>query len=372
VARTGYIYDERYLDHITGYGAMDKGLAHQMPHPESPARIANAHSLLTSSGLINSLVQIKPRVVERETVEMVHDRTYIDDVIKICQSGGDRIGEFWVTFVCEKSYDIALLAVGGCITGVESILAGDVVNAYALVRPPGHHAERAEGMGYCVFNNIAITAEYLKQKHGLRKILIVDWDVHHGNGTQSIFYEDPSVLYISLHQETNNDYELGAVGEVGAEKGEGFNINIPLPPGTGDNGYTAAMHHIVKTVCEQFKPEFILVSAGQDCSMVDPLSRMSVTYDGFHTLTSGVKELAEKCCEGRLLIVQEGGYHIIYQAYAVVTILETLSGGKSNLTKFYEDYKYLDTNYFKENIQKVILTQGKYWKMELEHGRGTS
>jgi len=365
MGRTGIVYDDRYLDHITGQGAMEyppeKGLAHQMPHPEAPERIKNVHSLLTSSRLIDFLIQISPTVVDRSILELVHDKRYIDTVRELSESGGGRIEP--ETPLSERSYEIALLAVGGCITGVEAILRGEVENVYALIRPPGHHASRAQGMGFCLFNNVAITAEYLKREHGLERVLIVDWDVHHGNGTQSIFYDDPSVMFFSLHQDGNYPPQSGTVEEVGEGKGEGFTINIPLPPGTGDGGYVSALQEIVGPLCRQFKPEFILVSAGQDPSMVDPLGRMCVTYAGFEKMASIIKRLAQECSLGRLLIAQEGGYNIVYQSYAVVTMIETLSGQKAHLDKPYGDFTYPETTYFKENLQKVLSTQRKYWDL---------
>lgn len=366
MTKTGIIYDERYLEHTTGQGAMwlppDEGLVHQMPHPEGPERIANVQSLLVSSGFMDSLAQIKPRVAGRRIIELAHDTSYVDEIKELCEKGGGRIDE-GTTPVCEKSYDIALLAVGGCIEGVNSILADEVENAYALIRPPGHHAGRATGMGFCLLNNVAIAAEYLKQERGLGRILIIDWDVHHGNGTQSIFYDDPSVLFVSLHQDGCYPPDMGTVGEVGSGKGEGYNINIPLPPGTGDRGYVSAVRDIVSPVCEQFQPEFILISAGQDPNLVDPLARMMVTYTGFREMASTVKRLAEKHCEGRLLIVQEGGYNIVYQPYAVIGIIESLSGKKADLMKPYDDFKYKEPDHFKDSLQEVISVQRKYWKL---------
>ena len=363
--RTGIVYDDRYLEHLTGQGAMeyppDRGLAHQMSHPEAPERIKNVHSLMTSSGFIDSLIQISPQVVDPSILELVHDRRYIDTVRELSQSGGGRISP--TTPLSEKSYEIALLAVGGCIAGAEATLRGEVKNAYALIRPPGHHASRSQGMGFCLFNNVAITAEYLKQQCGLKRVLIVDWDVHHGNGTQSIFYDDPSVVFFSLHQDGNYPPQSGTVEEVGNGNGEGYTINIPLPPGTGDGGYVSALREVVEPVCREFRPEFILVSAGQDPSMVDPLGRMCLTYEGFEKMTSIVKGLAQECCLGRLLIAQEGGYNIVYQPYAVVTILETLSGQKADLKKPYSDFTYPETACFRDNLQRVVSTQRRYWDL---------
>jgi acetoin utilization deacetylase AcuC-like enzyme len=363
--QTGIVYDERYLEHITGQGAMEyppeRGLAHQMPHPEAPERIKNVHSLITSSRFIDSLIQISPKIADPSVLELVHEKSYIDTVRELSESGGGRIEP--TTPLSGRSYEIALLAVGGCITGAEAILRGEVENVYALIRPPGHHASRAQGMGFCLFNNVAITAEYLKQEHGLERVLIVDWDVHHGNGTQSIFYEDPSVMFFSLHQDGNYPPQSGTIEEVGKGKGEGFTINIPLPPGTGDWGYVSAFREVVEPLCRQFRPEFILVSAGQDPSMVDPLGRMCVTYEGFEKMASIVKRLAQECCLGRLLIAQEGGYNIVYQPYAVVTMIEALSGQKADLNKPYSEFKYPETAYFKDNLQKVLSTQRRYWDL---------
>lgn len=362
--RTGVIYDERYLRHMTGQGAMElppeRGLAHQMPHPEAPERIENVNSLLISSKFIDSLVEIRPKEADRSVLELVHGKSYIDRIRDLCQSGGGRIEEF--TPVSAESYDISRLAVGGCIAGVESVLGGEVQNVYALIRPPGHHASRAKGMGFCLFNNVAITAEYLKRERGLNRILILDWDVHHGNGTQSIFYDDPSVMFVSLHQDGNFPPKSGTVEEVGRGNGEGYTINIPLPPGTGDCGYVSAMREIVEPVCHQFRPEFILVSAGQDPNIFEPLARMCVTYEGFEKMTSTVKGLAQSHCQDRLVMLQEGGYNIVYQPYAVVTIIEVLSGRKADLDKPYDGFRYPETFHFEENLRNVVSVQQRYWK----------
>lgn len=367
MTHTGIIYNDRFLEHITGSGAMSlpprEDLSHHISHPECPERIANAYAILTSSGFINSLILIEPLASDIQTIEFVHEKGYIKKIKQVCESGGGRVDNAGFTPVSKKSYEIALLGVGGCIRGVDYIMGGDIDNAYALIRPPGHHAVRNEAMGYCLFNNVAVTAEYLKRKHGVGKILIVDWDVHHGNGTQSIFYEDPSVLFISLHQDGNFPPDSGNVEEVGKGKGKGFNVNIPFTPCTGDEGYVYAFRKILEPVCEQFAPDFILVSAGQDSALLDPLGRNAVTYSGFREMTSILKMLAGRYCNGRLLIVQEGGYDIIYQAFSVLTIIEELSDTESGITKPFDGYKYPETRSYKADVQNVITQHQSYWKL---------
>jgi acetoin utilization deacetylase AcuC-like enzyme len=366
MSKTGIVYDQRFLEHKTGKGLSSLPphdyIAHHVPHPECHERIANVESLLSVSGFIDRLVEIKPEMAKTDTIEFVHGKAYIDRVKSACQRGGERVDSDGFTPVSPKSYETALISVGGCIKGADSIIAGDVSNVYALIRPPGHHACRDEAMGFCLFNNVAVTAEYLKRKYRIEKIAIIDWDVHHGNGTQSIFYNDPSVLFISLHQNGNFPPDSGMFEETGEKNGKGYTVNIPLEPGTGNEGYAHAFEKIVLPVCKQFDPDFVLVSAGQDCSLFDPLGRNSVTYNGFQMMADMVKTLAEHHCEGKLLIAQEGGYDIIYQAFSTLTIIETLAGKKSGIDKPFDGYAYPEVVNYASNVQKTVASLQEYWE----------
>jgi acetoin utilization deacetylase AcuC-like enzyme len=227
------------------------------------------------------------------------------------------------TFASPESYEVALLAAGGVLAAVDSVVAGEVSSAFCAVRPPGHHALPSRAMGFCLFNNIAIAARYLQKKHNLPKILIVDWDVHHGNGTQDVFYDDPTVLYFSVHQ-----YPFypgtGSRSEKGKGEGLGFTINVPLPAGSGDEEYREVFEKILKPAAYEFDPDFVLVSAGFDALEGDLLGGMRVSVEHFAEMTRFVKRIADDCCDGRLVSVLEGGYELEGLAKAVEAHLRVL------------------------------------------------
>jgi acetoin utilization deacetylase AcuC-like enzyme len=229
------------------------------------------------------------------------------------------------------SYEIALLAAGGCMTAVEAVLDGKVDNAYALVRPPGHHAERDQGRGFCIFANTALAAVHARQARGLSRVAIVDWDVHHGNGTEHAFYADPSVLTISIHQDNNYPPDSGAIGDTGSGAGEGYNINIPLPPGSGVGAYVAAFDRVVGPALRAFRPELILVASGLDASAMDPLASMMMTSDGYRRLAHSVLAAAHDVCAGRVVACHEGGYSPAYVPYCGLAILEEMAGVRTEL-----------------------------------------
>jgi acetoin utilization deacetylase AcuC-like enzyme len=221
---------------------------------------------------------------------------------------------------------VARLAAGGTIAATDRVMAGEVDAAYALVRPPGHHAMADKGMGFCVFNNAVVGARYAQRQHGAERVLIFDWDVHHGNGTQAAFWSDPSVLFVSLHQDDLYPPGWGAVDQVGLGEGEGFTVNIPLPAGAGNRAYAEAIARIVDPIARQFDPDLVIVSAGQDASVFDPLARMSLTLGGYQAMTESMMAVAAECCEGRLVITQEGGYAPQYAPYCSATVAQTLVG----------------------------------------------
>jgi len=206
------------------------------------------------------------------------------------------------------------------------VLDGNCRNAYALVRPPGHHAEANRGRGYCMFGNTALAAMHARQARGLARVAIVDWDVHHGNGTQAAFYSDPSVLTISLHQDTLYPIESGFIEETGSGPGEGYNINIPLPPGTGNGGYLAAFERIVAPALVRFRPDLILIASGLDASAYDPLARMMLNSEAYREMARILMGVADECCDGRIVACHEGGYSPIYVPFCGLAVVETLSG----------------------------------------------
>ena len=229
------------------------------------------------------------------------------------------------------SYEIALLAAGGCITAAHTILDGLVTNAYALVRPCGHHAEADRGRGFCIFSNVAITVKDILSRDDISRVAVVDWDVHHGNGTESVFYDNPNVLTISIHEDSLYPYNRGAIEDIGEGAGEGFNINIPLPPGCGGGAYHAAMERIVLPALESFNPDMILVASGLDASTWDPLGHMMLLSSHYRSMTQQLLEVAIRLCKGRLLVCHEGGYSAGYVPFCGIAIIEALNGEESGV-----------------------------------------
>ncbi|WP_174614461.1 class II histone deacetylase [Virgibacillus ihumii] len=363
---TGVIWDESYFWHQTGNGALNidsGGWIQADTHAENPETKRRVKNLLDRSKFMKELQQIEPREALPEEVEMNHGRDYIKKIKRLSDSGGGDAGEHAI--VGPDSYEIALLSAGGAITAIDAVMQEKVNNAYALTRPPGHHAEQDEGMGFCLFNNIAIAAKYAKEKYGLKRIVIIDWDVHHGNGTESAFRNDPDVLFISVHQENIFPKRRGQMSYTGEGDGEGFNVNIELPAGTGNEGYFYTFDQVIEPIIDQFEPELIMVSAGQDPSRFDPLGRMLMTSDGFYQLAMKVKALAEKHCEGRLVACHEGGYSTAYVPFCTIRILEALSGKQSGVDDPF-DQGYHEGPLYQNQIdavEKVKEIQGKYWRL---------
>ena len=264
---------------------------------------------------------ITPKAATLQQVAAIHGKSYIDQVRAICEHGGGHLDID--TVLSRDSYNAALMAAGGSIGAVDAVLNGQD-SAFALVRPPGHHAMPNRGMGFCIFNNVAIAAKHA-QAAGLKKVLIVDWDVHHGNGTNAIFYSDKSVLYFSTHQSPHYP-GTGRSNEVGEGGAEGTKVNVPLPSGTGDEGYLMVFREILLPIALEFKPDVVLVSAGQDPHKDDPLGGMRLTAAGFGAMAGTVKEITRECCRGRLAATLEGGYNLQTQAEAIVAEIKAFQG----------------------------------------------
>ncbi len=294
-SKTALVYDDIYLEHKTTPG-----------HPEAPQRLIAITERLKKSGLYSQLLKLSPKPVSSEWLEMVHSPEYIQRVKKSCENNAGYLDSMDVPISAE-SYEAALVAAGGVLSAIDAVVEKKATNAFCAVRPPGHHSLKDKAMGFCIFNNIAVGAKYIQKKHNLSDILIVDWDVHHGNGTQATFYDDPSVLYFSTHQ---YPFYPGTGSE--AEKGDGrglnYTINVPLPIGSGDADYLKAFKEKLEPAALAFSPDFVLISAGFDSHKDDLLGGMKVTAEGFAQLTQIVKDISEKCCEGRLVSVLEGGY----------------------------------------------------------------
>lgn len=297
MARTGFVYHPDFLKHDMGPG-----------HPESPERLRAILSRLQVSGVLARLVPIHPVPAQDEWILQVHAPSYLKD-LKTKSPATGRIPLDPDTWLSPGSVQAAYLAVGGTLAAADAILAGQVQNGFCAVRPPGHHAERARAMGFCLFNNVAIAARYVQKRHGLERVLIVDWDVHHGNGTQQSFEEDPSVLFFSTHQYPHYP-GTGGPHERGRGRGEGLTINVPMSPGQGDEEYRRVFERVLLPAADSFKPDFVLISAGFDAHRDDPLASMGLTEEGYGALTGIVAGLAGRHCRGRLLSCLEGGYHL--------------------------------------------------------------
>jgi acetoin utilization deacetylase AcuC-like enzyme len=308
---TGVVIDRRFLDHDTSPG-----------HPESPERLAMINALVTRLKTDLGLTVITPVPATTEEILLVHSRRYLEQVA----ATQFREQTFLTpdTIASPKTFHTALLACGAVITAIKALVAGTIENGAVFVRPPGHHAEHGRAMGYCIFNNVAVGAMYARKVIGLPRVLIVDFDVHHGNGTYHIFERDPTVLFFSTHQ-----YPLfpgtGLFTETGSGSGEGYSVNIPLSKGFGEAEFTAIFMQILKPVAKEFKPDLILVSAGFDIHRSDPLGRMKVTSGGFGPITASIMDIAREN-RAKLLFVLEGGYHIKALAESVDTMLRVLSG----------------------------------------------
>jgi acetoin utilization deacetylase AcuC-like enzyme len=325
--RTGWVWHERYAWH-DARGLLDTLGPEALFEPEPSLEGGNTkrrlRNLVDASGLLSELVTIAPRVASDDELRSVHAGEYVDRVRADSSAhGGDAGGS---SPFGRWTYEIAALAAGGCLAAVDAVLDQTVTNAYALVRPPGHHAGPGGGCGYCVFSNVALAAVHLRRARGLERVAIVDWDVHHGNGTQAAFWTDPSVLSISLHQEDLFPPGSGTVEETGEGAGAAANINVPLPAGSGRAAYLAALDRVVVPALERFSPDFILVACGLDASMNDPLGRMNLTSECFALMTERVKRAAAALCEERLVLCHEGGYSSAYVPYCGLAVVECLAG----------------------------------------------
>ena len=308
---TAYVYDPIYLEH-------------NLPgHPESQERLSRIMGLLEEKGMLERLVAVEATPVSLERLTRNHSRGYIDAVRQMAEGGGGQLD--LDTYLSPRSYEAALMAAGGLVNAVEAVLDGEVDDAFALVRPPGHHALTARAMGFCVFNNVAVAARYALQEQGLERVLIVDFDVHHGNGTQDVFYDESCVLYFSTHQ---YPYYPGTGNwrEIGKGEGEGYTANVPLPGGVGDEGYGRIFDEFLYPLAERYRPQLILVSAGYDAHWADPLAAMQLSITGYADLTRTLKAMADQLCQGRLVFTLEGGYQLEVLSYAVLNTFRVLLG----------------------------------------------
>jgi acetoin utilization deacetylase AcuC-like enzyme len=343
---TGVVRDNRYLLHRPPEG-----------HPETHRRLEAIYSVLDEPDMQRDFRFIPPRMATAEEIQWVHSAEYMQWVAATASKPLCRLNSD--TYASADSWTAARLAAGGLLQAVAEVLGGNLKNAFALVRPPGHHAEHSRAMGYCVFNNVALAAIFAQRVFGLKRILIADWDVHHGNGTQHAFERDPSVLFFSVHQ-----YPLypgtGLFTETGFGPGEGFTVNVPLPKGYGDGEFVAIFEWLLRPLAFEFRPDLILVSAGFDCHASDPLGGMRLTAQGFAALTRCLMMMADALCAGRLVLVLEGGYHLGALSESVRAVLREL--GDLNRCDVSHWLNLADRRKLDYALMRSTLVHRRYWK----------
>jgi acetoin utilization deacetylase AcuC-like enzyme len=358
------VWEEIYGWHNTGNwaGAVPAGLnAQPYQHFESAESKIRLASAIEVSGLSRNLKRIPAFQASIEQIAMVHPMEYIERIRRDSATpyggdAGDGLSPFGT-----GSFEIALWAAGGAIAAMEAVVKGEVTNAYALVRPPGHHARAETGMGFCIFANASIAIKHAMNNLGVKRVAVVDWDVHHGNGTQSIFYEDPNVLTISIHQNGLFPPDSGHVAEQGAGAGVGSAMNIPLPAGSGNGAYMEALNQIVFPALREFKPEVIVVCSGFDAAMTDPLGRMIVTANGYREMAKALKKVAEELCQGKIVMTHEGGYSPTYVPFCGLAVIETLAGVTTDmhdeLAEFWDALPDQNLHVWQEEIIQIIKSQ---------------
>ena len=310
----GFVYDPIFLRHETG------------AHPENGGRMTATMALLDESGLLAKLRRIDARAATPDELALVHDARYVAAVRRVADEGGG-----WAdpdTLITPASYDVAAHVVGGTLNALDAVMRGDVASAYCLVRPPGHHATPVQAMGFCLFNHVAVAAAHARAKHGIERVAVVDFDVHHGNGTQDAFWDDAGVLYVSTHE-----YPFypgtGAATEVGEGAGRGYTVNIPMPHGSGDAEHRRAFEEIVVPALYRYRPQLILVSAGFDAHFADDIAMQQLSVDGYGALVSMLKRAADELCGGRIVAAQEGGYHLTALPWCMRRTVELLRGDEA-------------------------------------------
>ena len=332
IRRTGWVYSELYNWHDTGRPNMlwapDLTIqpGEHVENEETKRRFSN---LVEVSELAESLVRIKPRRATDAELLRFHTPAHLALLERACAAGGGEVGG--KTFVGRASFDIARLAVGGVLEAVDAVVAGAVDNAYVLCRPPGHHAEAELVTGFCLLANGVLGVAHARAVHGIRRIAVVDWDVHHGNGAETAFYDDPDVLTISLHQDNLFPPARGGIGDTGGPGAPGSNINVPLPPGSGAGAYREAFDRVVLPALARFRPEMIFVASGFDAAAMDPLGCMMLSSADYRYMTEALLGLAAEVCGGRMVLTHEGGYSAGYVPYCGLAVVEALSGVPSGI-----------------------------------------
>ncbi|MCV6585083.1 MAG: class II histone deacetylase [Marinibacterium sp.] len=327
---TGFFWDEQCFWHAGGNYAFTLpigGLVQPLASgglPENPETKRRLKNLIDVTGLSRALDLRSAPMAARDDLLRVHPAHYLDDFKALSDSGGGELGRR--TPFAQGGYETAALSAGLAMEAVRSVWQGELDNAYALSRPPGHHCLPDFPNGFCLLANIAIAIEAAQTNHGLGRVAVVDWDVHHGNGTEAIYYDRDDVLAISVHQEGNYPLDTGGIGDRGHGNGAGYNLNIPLPAGAGHTAYLAVMDQIILPALDRFRPDMIIVACGFDASVIDPLARMQATAETFAQMTQRLKDAAARLCNGKLVLVHEGGYSEVYVPFCGHATIATLSG----------------------------------------------
>jgi acetoin utilization deacetylase AcuC-like enzyme len=363
-------WHDAFLDHDTGSGHFEQPasdlLAVQELHPENAERVRNMRALLQRGPIAEHVRWRDGRLATEDELATVHDREHIERMRRFVADGGGRIDAS--TIVSPRSWEPMLAAAGTSLAATDAVLAGETALALALVRPPGHHAQPSRPDGYCFFNNAALAAERARRS-GLERVAIVDWDVHHGNGNQACFYDRADVLTVSLHMRTGlwgpSHPQTGSPHEVGNADGQGYNVNVELPAGSGDRAYEAAMRQIVVPVLRQYGPELIVGCCGQDASAFDPNGRQNVSMDGFRALGRVLGDAARELCDGRVVLVQEGGYARTYAAFCLHATLEGVLGLPEPLLAETLAYMFDDFGRARESVEAVQSALSRYWSFPL-------
>ena len=330
----------------------------QAAHPERKERLEYVLHSLEEKKLMGRVEIIEPESANFDDIALIHEPSYIKSIEQACLEGRSFID--MDTYIVPDSYRVALLSAGGALHGLKlSVEQEEAV--FVLNRPPGHHAERNRAMGFCLFNNIAIAAEAARQKYGFQKVAIVDWDVHHGNGTQHSFEDDPNVLFISIHQSPFYP-GTGSAEETGSGRGEGFTVNIPLPPGCGDSDYDLFFDKLIVPVLAQYKPEMIFVSAGQDAYRQDPLAGMHLTLNGYYSMADKLVASAQELAGGRIVFCLEGGYHLQGQAEAIIQVLNAAAGWGLPVTE--KEPALNPPAQVLRRFDEIYAVQSKYWDLQ--------
>lgn len=367
-------WHERMLDHEPPTGAFKFPstpiVAHDEIHPDRRERVENILAMIEHSFPDRSQI-VEPERVSREEIERVHDSEYIDWLAEFCADGGGRI-EDTTTGLNEATFDAARVAAGAAIAAVRDALEDTRNLPYALCRPSGHHAQPTRADGFCFLNNAAIAAEAAADA-GVERIAIIDWDVHHGNGTQEAFYDRDDVLFVSAHHDHGSWHpkyhpQEGALEEVGTGSGEGYNVNVPLPPGTGDRGYEQMFERLVEPSVLEYDPHIIIVSAGQDAGAADPNGRNLVTREGFRQLGSRVNSLADQTTDSRLALIQEGGYQPSHLSFATLGMFEGVLDHRVDLEHFgtEDPFEWLDepTELVDSWLDDAVNYHKEYWSLK--------